>query len=82
METMEKQILRDYVRLHDEYQEIRGAIDEHGGKKAKELRKEAALSLRKFAAELGVSPSYLSKIENNHIPLAAGMAKKMLEKTE
>jgi DNA-binding transcriptional regulator YiaG len=71
--------IADYVSLYEAYHRTRDEIREKGGTLARELRRDTRLSLNKFAAALGVSPSYLSKIENGHSPLGAEIAKKMLE---
>ena len=41
-------------------------VDEKFGKRLKELRKAKNISLRKMAGMLGITPAYLSRIENGH----------------
>lgn len=46
----------------------------------REMRTIKGISLRKFAEQVGVSPTYLSQVEQNHIdPPTAERVKKMAE---
>ncbi len=54
--------LREYVDNFDSYQSNRETIAVLGGQLLKVIRQENAISLRKFAKEIGVSFSYLTQI--------------------
>ena len=75
-------MLENYISLHDQYHKARTHIEKFGGYHARNLRRQSKQSLRKFAVAIDISPSYLSKIENGHLPLSAGLARKMLEVTK
>lgn len=49
------------------------------GARVRALRRREGLSQSQFAAKLGISPSYVNLIENNHRPLSAGLLIKMAQ---
>jgi transcriptional regulator with XRE-family HTH domain len=71
--------LREYVRLHREYQESRKAVAPFGGEMAKVIRTALKLSQRKLADSLGVTFSYISKVEKRTEPLPPDLAGKMID---
>lgn len=71
--------VQSYIDAHDTYTERRREIQAFGGKWVRWVRTVQKVSVRKFAVLLGVTPSFLSKVENGHEPLSADLARKLLE---
>lgn len=71
--------LREAVAAQDRLQCMQTILTQFGAEATLLLRKKAKKNQRDFAAALGITPFYLSKIENGHMPLTVGIARKMLE---
>lgn len=69
--------LQAFVHYHDDYYERRKQAQECGGVVARTLR--GTLSVRKFAASLGVSPAFLSKVERGKEPITPELARKLVD---
>jgi DNA-binding transcriptional regulator YiaG len=71
--------LAAYVQAFDEYEAERQNILLNGGALAIAQRHKTRLSLRKYAALMGVTGSYLSKVETGKEILSPELARKMLK---
>lgn len=71
--------VRMFVRLHDDYEVKRSRIGVGGGKWVRECRKAKKLSLHACAELIGIDTTYLSKIENAHMPLTVEVARRFLQ---
>jgi DNA-binding transcriptional regulator YiaG len=71
--------IQAYIDTHDAYQEKRREVLSFGGEWVRWLRGLCKMSVRKFAAVLEITPSFLSKVENGKEPLSADLARKLLE---
>jgi Helix-turn-helix. len=71
------QTIQSYIAAFDTYAERRQEVQAFGGEWARGVR--GTVSVRKFAVLLGVTPSFLSKVENGREPLSADLARKLLE---
>lgn len=70
------------VNLAGHYRRLnaaRGDIADHG-EMLLEIRKGLGLSQRKLGALLGVTNTYISKIENGHLPISAELAQRIDER--
>ena len=70
--------LQRYVAFYDTYQEERKEVGEFSGELIRGLREISGVSLRKFAAALNVTPSYLSKVERGVEVISPEMARRLL----
>lgn len=71
--------LKDYVTAYDAYQKQRESVMEFKGELARAVRVVNKMSIRKFAAILKVSPSYLSKVERGEEALSPELARTLLQ---
>lgn len=71
--------LQEYVTAYDAYTARRERVAEFGGQMIRLYRDILKTSVRKLAAALDVTPSYLSKIERGLEPLSPDLARKILE---
>lgn len=69
----------DYIRAHEEYETKRAAVNEFSGEWVKFLRTLCKMSIRQFAVKMGVSPSYLSKLERGKETLSPDFARELYD---
>lgn len=77
--TKKLAVLRRYVRRYDDYRETRDLMESLSAELVKEWRELTSMSLRKFAVAIGVTPSFLSKVERGLEPLPPEVARRILE---
>lgn len=80
MEFQDKlKAMRRYVDAYDEYAERRATVNLFAGELVRWLRTLCKMSVRQFAAKVGVSPSYLSKLERGKETLSPELARTILD---
>lgn len=72
--------IQSYIAAFDTYAELRREVQPMGAQWVREVR--GKVSVRKFAVSLGITASFLSKVENGHEPLSADLARKLIERGE
>ncbi len=70
----DEEVLRRYIELAGDHKEFRLLASSV----AKSMREVTGLSLRKYAAQIGVSPSWWSKVERGKESLPSDVARRML----
>ena len=77
-----KHTLSAYIQAAEDYESWRVEVRTMGGEYARLVRVSRNLSLNKFAAKIGVSASWLSKIERGLEILPVSVAEKLLQVIE
>ena len=72
--------LEGYVRAYDQYQEYREGMKVSGAEIAREARARSQLSMRRYAASLGVTAGLLSKVEKGLDVLPPEVARRMISR--
>ena len=76
-EVRDARLLTDYIEGAVRYSHLRKKIAERGGCIVREWRESQNISLRKMAQQLGVTPSFLSKVETGKEILSPELAAKI-----
>lgn len=72
-------ITKDYIVRYDAFRVRREQVVSFSADIVSHCRHRAQLSQRQYAARIGITPSYLAKIERGLEPLPPNLARKIIE---